>query len=157
MLYSIGTYYRTTSASDDLDLLFNVFTFLNLSILSNLIVLGDFNIKFYFTSSSKTKQDVISDDTFDNVPTHFSQADTLSTIDLLFSRLTLMPLLVISFLLSLLQTISLLCSLRLNLQSCLLYSYDTTSVSDVISSYHAPQYSFQYITSFLPHFQFFPL
>ena len=67
---------------------FDELTSLNPSILSNLILLGDFNIIFFSTSSSKTKLDVISD-TFDltqivNAPTHFSHADTTSTIDLVF-------------------------------------------------------------------------
>ena len=85
--FSSGTYYRPPSSSDDLDLLFEE---LNPSILSNLILLGDFNINFFSTSnsSSKTKMDVISD-TFHlkqivNVPTHFSHTDTPPTIDLVF-------------------------------------------------------------------------
>ena len=53
--------------------------------LSNLMLLGDFNINFHSTSSSRTKLDVISD-TFDivNVPTHLYHTDTTSTIDLVF-------------------------------------------------------------------------
>ena len=67
---------------------FDELTSLNPSILSNLIFLGDFNINFFSTSSSKTKLDVISD-TFDlkqiiNAPTHFSHTDTPSIIDLVF-------------------------------------------------------------------------
>ena len=67
---------------------FDKLTSLNPSILSNLIILGDFNINFFSTSSSKTKLDVTSD-TFDlkqivNAPTHFSHTDTPSTIDLVF-------------------------------------------------------------------------
>ena len=62
--FSIDTYYRPSSSSDDLDLLFDDLTSLNPSFLCNLILLGDFNINFYSTSSSRTKLDVISD-TFD--------------------------------------------------------------------------------------------
>ena len=58
------------------------------STLSDLILLGDFNIYFYSTSFCKTKLNAISD-TFDlkqivNAPTHFSHTNTPSTIDLVF-------------------------------------------------------------------------
>ena len=109
--FSIGTYYQPLSSSDDLDLLFDDLTSLNPTFLSNLILLGDFNINFYSTSSFKTKLDAISD-TFDlkqinNAPTHFSHTDTPSTIDLVFLPSNIDGLLVVFFLLSLLQTISL--------------------------------------------------
>ena len=52
------------------------------------MLLGNFNINFYSSSSSKTKLDAISD-AFDpkeivNAPTHFSHTNTPSTIDLVF-------------------------------------------------------------------------
>ena len=110
-LFKLALNYRPQSSSDDLDLLFDDLTSLNPTFLSNLILLGDFNINFYSTSSSKTKLDAVSD-TFDlkqinNAPTHFSHTDTPSTIDLVFLPSNIDGLLVVFFLLSLLQTISL--------------------------------------------------
>ena len=110
-LFKLALNYRPQSSSDDLDLLFDDLTSLNPTFLSNLILLGDFNINFYSTSSSKTKLDAISD-TFDlkqiiNAPTHFSHTNTPSTIDLVFLPSNIDGLLVVFFLLSFLQTISL--------------------------------------------------
>ena len=86
--FLICSYCCPTSSSDNLDLLFDKITSVNPFILSNLILLGDFNINFYSTSSCKTKLDVISD-TFHlkqivNAPTHLSHTDTPCTIDLVF-------------------------------------------------------------------------
>ena len=78
---------------------------------SNLIRLGDFNINVYSTSSSRTKLDVIISDTFNlkqivNAPTLLTLIH-LPLLILFFFHLTLTLLLVVFFLLSFIQTISL--------------------------------------------------
>ena len=93
--FSIGTYYWSPSSPDNLDHLFDKLTSLNPSTLSNLILLGNFNINFYSTSSSKTKLDTISD-TFDPkqivyAPTHFSHTNTPSNNDLVWKNSNIVP------------------------------------------------------------------
>ena len=105
-----GTYYWPSSSSDNVDLLFNELISFNPSILCNLILLGYFNINFYSTSFSKTKLDV------NPILSTLSKSLMVSLISLtliqyklilFFFYLTSMLFLVVFFLPSLFQTISL--------------------------------------------------
>ena len=86
----IGTFYRPPSSPHDISLLSSILSNLCYSILSNLFLIGDFNVHYSSSSSSSLFLDlksiavsyslcqVITD------PTHFSHSGTPSTIDLVF-------------------------------------------------------------------------
>ena len=86
----IGTFYRPPSSLHDISLLSSILSNLCYSVLSNLFLIGDFNVHYSSSSSSSLFLDlksiavsyslcqVITD------PTHFSHSDTPSTIDLVF-------------------------------------------------------------------------
>ena len=100
----------TISLHPHLNLLFNELISFNPSILSNLILLGYFNINFYSTSFSKTKLDVnltLSTISKSLMVSLISLTLIQYILILFFSYLTLMLLLVVFFLLSLCQIISL--------------------------------------------------
>ena len=86
----IGTFYRPPSSLHDLSVLYSTLQNLRHSVLSNLILVGDFNVHYSPSSSSSLFCDlksiavsyslsqVITD------PTHFSHSDSPSIIDLVF-------------------------------------------------------------------------
>ena len=86
----IGTFYRPPSSTMAISSLSSLLSNLSSSILSNLILVGDFNVNYISSSSSplflelKFLADSYSFSQVISDPTHFSHAGTSSIIDLAF-------------------------------------------------------------------------
>ena len=86
----IGTFYRPPSSTMAISSLLSLLSNLSSSILSNLILVGDFNVNYVSSSSSafflelKSFADSYSLSQVISDPTHFSHAGTPSIIDLAF-------------------------------------------------------------------------